>query len=95
MGRLQAPVPCEVVEALLPGIFALQGQLQHQSTSRRAPRHLSIIAASAWCRRRSCWLRLWCDCCPSGCSGMAAGGYALLQLPQVQAILASPTWPSF
>jgi hypothetical protein len=26
---------------------------------------------------------------------MAAGGYALLQLPQVQAILASPTWPSF
>jgi hypothetical protein len=40
VGRLQVPVPREYVEALLPGIFALREQLQHQY--QHAPNKASV-----------------------------------------------------
>ncbi len=40
VGRLQVPVPHEYVEALMPGIFGLQDQLQQQY--QRAPNKASV-----------------------------------------------------
>jgi len=87
------PVPREYVEALLPGIFALREQLQQQY--QHAPNKASvdhsrmslvdtlIVLAEAQLRVLPFRLQQF------------SGTYALLQLPQVRAILASPSWPSF
>jgi hypothetical protein len=91
VGRLQAPVPREFVEVLLPGIFSLQGQLQQQY--QQAPNKASVdhsrislvqtLIMLAEAVARVLPFRL--PCYGSSC--------ALLQLPQVQAILASPRGP--
>jgi hypothetical protein len=93
VGRLQVSVPREYVEALLPGIFAVQEQLQQQY--QHAPNKASvdhsrmslvdtlIVLAEAQLRVLPFRLQQF------------SGTYALLQLPQVRAILASPSWPSF
>jgi hypothetical protein len=93
VGRLQVPVPREYVEALLPGIFALREQLQQQY--QHAPNKASvdhsrmslvdtlIVLAEAQLRVLPFMLQ------------QDSSTYALLQAPQVLAILASPTWPSF
>jgi hypothetical protein len=93
VGRLQVPVPCEYVEALLPGIFALREQLQHQyqhAPNKASVDHsrISLVDTLVMLAEALLWVlpfRLQ----------QYGGMYALLQLPQVQAILASPTWPTF
>jgi hypothetical protein len=93
VGRLQVPVPREYVEALLPGIFAQQQLLQqlYQHASNKASvDHSRISLVDTLVMLAEALLRVL----PFRLQ-QYGGTYALLQLPQVQAILASPTWPTF
>ena len=92
VGRLQVPVPREYVEALLPGIFAqqllLQQQYQH-APNKASVDHSRISLVDTLVMLAEALLRVL----PFRLQ-QHGGAYMLLQLPQVQAILASPTWPT-
>jgi hypothetical protein len=93
VGRLQVLVPREYVEALLPGIFAQQQLLQQQyqhAPNKASVDHSRISLVDTLVMLAEALLRVL----PFRLQ-QHGGTYMLLQLPQVQAILASPTWPIF
>ena len=93
LSRLQVPVPREYVEALLPGIFSQGEQLQQQyqhTPNKASVNHSRISLVDTLVMLAEALLRVL----PFRLQ-QHGSTYVLLQLPQVQAILASPSWPTF